>query len=117
MRARKSIVAATVLATTLASLWVGSASASCTLCFDDPISGKKVCFENMCAYLKPWLPVPPDAHIKSPVDISSFARELQSAVADPEPLPWVLINPSTQRQFILDLQKGTMTEVVAGQGH
>ena len=114
MHARKSIVAAAVLTSTLATLWAGSAAAgSCTLCFTDPFTGKVQCFENMCAHLKTWLPFPPDAQIKAPVDINSFVRELQAVIGEPAPLPWVLVNPTTKRQFIVDLQKGTMTEIVA----
>lgn len=113
MHARKSIVATAVLTSTLAVLWAGGASASCTLCLPDPFSGKVHCFENMCAHIKTWLHFPPDAQVRTPVDINSFARELQAVIGEPAPLPWVLVNPTNKRQFIVDLQKGTMTEIVA----
>ncbi|MBB6096392.1 hypothetical protein HNQ60_005314 [Povalibacter uvarum] len=114
MHARKSIVATAVLASTLAALWAGGAAAGqCTICLPDPLTGKIHCFENMCAHIKTWLHFPPDAQVKTPIDITSIARELQTVVADPVPLPWVLVNPTTKRQFIVDLQKGTMTEIVA----
>lgn len=115
MRTRKWTIAATAMAATITAAWaVTASSASCTLCFNDPVSGQKVCFENMCAYLKNWLPFPPDAYVKAPISIATFAKDLQDVLEDPGPKPWVLINPATQRQFIVDMQKATMTEVIAG---
>lgn len=114
MHARKSIVAAAVLTSALGTLCASSAAAaSCTICLPDPVSGKVHCFENMCAHVKTWLHFPPDAQVKTPVDISSFAHELQAVIGEPIPLPWVLVDPTNKRQFIVDLQKGTMTEIVA----
>lgn len=115
MRASKLTVAAAVLASTLTTAWTGSAVAgTCTLCFPDPVTGEMVCFDNMCAHLKTWLDFPPDAQLRKPIGITSIARELQIAVGEPMPLPWILVSPSTQRQFIVDMKKGTMTEIVAG---
>ena len=63
--------------------------------------------------MKTWLHFPPDAQVKTPIDITSIERELQAATGEPVPLPLVLVNPTNKRQFIVDLQKGTMTEIVA----
>jgi hypothetical protein len=120
MSLRNLGLTAALLVSSLGAFWAPPASASCQVCLYD-LQGNKHCFD-ICLYNRDWWWMPPDAKLHSPLDIAPIVRDLQTFLRDPSPQPyspesgtWMMLNPSSQRAFIVDLKNATLTEVVSGE--